>query len=84
MQVKNSVCRGWGFSSEVERLPSKCKALGSVLSWGWGWGGGGVLFAVKNGLLFVGWFVDPSAPAALDHMWARGMLGLIGFKPEGM
>lgn len=26
--------RGWGFSSVVERLPSKCKALGSVLSSG--------------------------------------------------
>jgi hypothetical protein len=25
---------GWGFSSVVERLPSKCKALGSVLSSG--------------------------------------------------
>ena len=23
---------GWGFSSVVERLPSKCKALGSVPS----------------------------------------------------
>jgi len=26
--------RGWGFSSVVERLPSKRKALGSVLSSG--------------------------------------------------
>jgi len=26
------VSPGWGFSSVVERLPSKCKALGSVLS----------------------------------------------------
>ena len=26
--------RGWGFSSVVERLPSKPKALGSVLSFG--------------------------------------------------
>jgi len=26
-------CWGWGFSSAVERLPSKHKALGSVLSY---------------------------------------------------
>lgn len=25
---------GWGFSSVVQHLPSKCKALGLVLSWG--------------------------------------------------
>jgi hypothetical protein len=31
MKIKK---RGWGFSSVVERLPSKCKALGSVLSSG--------------------------------------------------
>jgi hypothetical protein len=31
---KNSQRRGWGFSSVVERLPSKPKALGSVLSFG--------------------------------------------------
>jgi hypothetical protein len=32
---------GWGFSSVVEHLPSKRKALGSVLSSGGREGGGG-------------------------------------------
>jgi len=30
--VKILLCRGWGFSSVVERLPRKRKALGSVPS----------------------------------------------------
>jgi len=32
--IRKQVGRGWGFSSAVEHLPSKCKALGSVLSSG--------------------------------------------------
>jgi len=32
--IKNNQYRGWGFSSVVERLPSKRKALGSVPSSG--------------------------------------------------
>jgi hypothetical protein len=32
--LSNQKVWGWGFSSVVERLPSKCKALGSVLSSG--------------------------------------------------
>jgi len=30
--VYKDISRGWGFSSVVERLPSKCKALGLVPS----------------------------------------------------
>lgn len=30
--VYEGVCQGWGFSSVVGRMPSKCKALGLVLS----------------------------------------------------
>jgi len=51
---------GWGFSSVVERLPSKCTALGSVPSSGEGglggggeevglWGGGGGATRCNNG-----------------------------------
>jgi hypothetical protein len=32
--VVKSTCRGWGFSSVIEHLPRKWKALGSVLSSG--------------------------------------------------
>jgi hypothetical protein len=32
--LKNDEKMGWGFSSVVEHLPSKCKALDSVLNFG--------------------------------------------------